>query len=118
MSCERPSDVTEASIEEQSPIEGVWKCEVTNLSMSLTFKEKDVEFDYYIESFKARAKYFGTYTINDTVITLNFDSIKAKKVTHPIVEYTAPENMPKEAVLYGDTAIVYLQYTFKRSELE
>lgn len=81
--------------------------------MTLTFGEKDVKYVHYIESYRARATYFGIYTIKDKTITLTFDSIKTKKTT-PKIEYTAPKLMPKEAVLRGDTAIVYFDHIFKR----
>ena len=106
VSCERSTAV--------SPIKGVWKSDTTNMSMTLTFTEKNVEFTQNIESFNAQATYFGTYTISDKIISLNFDSIKAPKVTHPIVEYIAPEQMPTEAILCGDSTIAYLKFIFKR----
>lgn len=107
-SCEQKAVV------EESPIKGVWECEVTNLWMALTFEDKKVEYTQVLKSYDAQATYFGTYTVNDKVITLSFDSLKTNDVSHPIVEYVDSEEMPKEAILRGDSAIIYLDYTFKR----
>lgn len=107
-SCEQKAVV------EESPIKGVWESEMPNLWMALTFDDKKVEYTQVLKSYDAQATYFGTYTISDKAITLNFDSIKTNNVKHPKVEYVEPEDMPKEAILYGDSAIKYLDYTFKR----
>lgn len=99
---------------DESPIKGTWECCYKNVPMALIFSDKEVEYTLYLESFESRATYFGTYTIIDTTITINFDSIKINKVTKPKVTYTSPDQMPTDAVLRGDSAIVYFDYTFKR----
>lgn len=107
-SCEQTVDI------EESPIKGKWEGGVKNVPMTLTFGQKDVEYECYAEVYDSRATYFGEYSVKDKAITLNFSSIKTNKSAYPKTGYMAPEEMPKEALLYGDTAIIYLGYTFKR----
>lgn len=98
---------------EQSPIKGTWEG-VTDIPMTLKFDEKNVEYTLCLESYGSQATYFGTYKIKDSIITLKMDSIKkSQRNSRPIVEYVAPEQMPREAVLCGDSAIIYFEYTFR-----
>ena len=99
---------------DESPVKGTWEYGAANVSMTLIFGEKDVEYACFLEHYGSQATYFGAYAIKDKTIILSFDSIKTNKVNHPKIEYTAPEEMPTEAVLCGDSAIIYLDYTFRR----
>ena len=107
-SCER--------VGEPSPIKGVWEYEDKYFSMTFKFGEKEVEYTQNYDYYGGQAIYFGTYTINDNIITLNFNSIKSKKTTQPKIIYEEPEDMPKEAIIKDSTTISYLDCIFKRKK--
>ena len=107
VSCERSSKNSEVS-----PIKGVWECQLNGTKMTLTFGNSDVEYYTYIEAFDASATYKGTYSIEDTNITLEFTSLKTKNSSG--IEYYAPDKMPKEAVLKDENTIVYIENLYIR----
>lgn len=100
---------------EDSLVMGKWQCDINNMTMTLVFGEKTVEYGCYTILYKTRATYYGTYKVNDKTITLNLKTLETNNVTHPKPEYIAPDKMPKEAVLNDDASeILYLNQTFKR----
>ena len=108
LSCERqnlnPSFV--------SPIKGIWECKLNGMDMTLDFGNNDVEYYVHTDFRDASAIYQGTYTIQDNDITLEFTSLTTKNSSK--IDYKQPEEMPKEAVLNGDSTIIYTNYTFTR----
>lgn len=129
ISCERASDVsmpetpetpetpeetgdTIPTIEEQSPIKGVWKYNTNGLRITLDYGDDDVKLTYYLDFYNATAIYDGTYMIEDSVITHHFTSLTTKNSSK--IGYYSPENMPKEATLEDDNTIIYINYSFKR----
>ena len=119
ISCERHSNVTPQSagedisiIDEQSPINGVWKYQLNGGEMTLEYGDHNVKYRCYVEIFDATAIYEGTYTIKDNEITHEFTSLTTKNSSR--IEYTSPEKMPKEAVLQDENTIIYMDYLFTR----
>ena len=128
ISCERPADVdtpetsetpaasetgdTIPAIEEQSPIKGIWKCNMNGVQMKLEYGESNVKYTYYIELYKATAIYEGTYAINGNEITHEFTSLTKKNSSK--IEYYSPDKMPKEALLQDANTIIYMDNSYKR----
>ncbi len=134
ISCERPADIdtpetpekpetpetpatpetgdTIPTIEEQSPIKGVWKCHLNGMQMKLEYGESNVKYTYYIEFYKAAAIYEGTYAINGNEITHEFTSLTKKNSSK--IEYYSPDKMPKEALLQDANTIIYMDNSYKR----
>ncbi len=122
ISCERPADVdtpetpetgdTIPTIEEQSPIKGVWKCQLDGGQMTLEYGDHNVKYTYYIEFYNATAIYEGTYTIKENEIKHEFISLTKKNSSG--VEYYPPDKMPKEAVLKDDNKILYMDNLYTR----
>lgn len=104
ISCERN--------DEQSPIKGVWKCQLNGGEMTLEYGEHSVKYTSYAEFFNATAIYEGTYTIKGNEIIHEFTSLKTKNSSK--ITYYSPEEMPKEAILKDNNTIVYLDYSFTR----
>lgn len=125
ISCERPADVdtpetpatpetgdTIPTIEEQSPIKGVWKCQLDGGQMTLEYGDHNVKYTYYIEFYSATAIYEGTYTIKGNEITHEFTSLTTKNSSK--IEYYSPDKMPKEALLQDANTIIYMDNSYKR----
>lgn len=114
VSCERPSDAEEPSItrDEQSPIKGVWKCQLNGGQMTLDYGDHNVKYTCYTEIFNATAIYEGTYTIKGNEITHEFTSLTTKNSSK--IEYYSPDKMPKEALLQDANTIIYMDYSYKR----
>lgn len=114
VSCERPSDAEEPSItrDEQSPIKGIWECQLNGVKMTFVFSDDKVEYKYYIERFNASAIYKGAYTIKDSDITLEFRSISTQNSSG--IEYYAPEKMPKGAIFKDENTIIYIDNSYTR----
>ena len=125
ISCERPADVdtpetpatpetgdTIPTIEEQSPIMGVWKCQLDGGQMTLEYGDHNVKYTYYIEFYNATAIYEGTYTIKGNEITHEFTSLTTKNSSK--IEYYSPDKMPKEALLHDANTIIYMDNSYKR----
>lgn len=114
VSCERPSDAEEPSItrDEQSPIKGVWKCQLNGGQMTLDYGDHNVKYTCYTEIFNATAIYEGTYTIKGNEITHEFTSLTTKNSSK--IEYYSPDKMPKEALLQDANTIIYMNYSYKR----
>ena len=124
-SCERPADVNTPAattppttsdtipiIEEQSPIKGVWKCQLNEGEMTLEYGERSIKYTCYYEFYNATAIYEGTYTIKGNNITQEFTSLKTKNSSK--IEYYSPDQLPKEALLQGVSTIIYMDYSYKR----
>jgi len=128
ISCERPADVdtpatpetpatsetgdTIPAIEEQSPIKGIWKCNMNGMQMTLDYGDHNVKYTCYIEFYKATAIYEGTYTINGNEITHEFTSLTTKNSSK--IEYYSPDQLPKEALLQDANTIIYMDNSYKR----
>lgn len=114
ISCERPSDAEEPSItrDEQSPIKGVWKCQLDGGQMTLEYGDHNVKYTYYIEFYNATAIYEGTYTIKGNEITHEFTSLTTKNSSK--IEYYSPDKMPKEALLQDANTIIYMDNSYTR----
>lgn len=119
ISCERHSDIAAPAtgdnpsvVEEQSPIKGIWECQLDGVKMTFVFSDDKVEYKYYIERFNASAIYKGAYTIKDSDITLEFRSISTKNSSG--IEYYAPEKMPKEAIFKDENTIIYIDNSYTR----
>ena len=93
-----------------SPIKGIWECKFNGMEMNLDFGNNDVEYYVHTDFRNASATYQGTYTIKDNNITLEFTSLTTKNSSK--IDYIQPEDMPKEAVLNGESTIIYSNYTF------
>lgn len=93
-----------------SPIKGIWECKLNGMEMTLDFGNNDVEYYVHTDFRNASATYQGTYTIKDNNITLEFTSLTTKNSSK--IDYIQPEDMPKEAVLNGESTIIYSNYTF------
>lgn len=128
VSCERPADVdtpeppattitpttgdTIPVTEEQSPIKGVWKCQLNGGQMTLEYGQRSVKYTSYAEFFNATAIYEGTYAIKGNEITHEFTSLTTKNSSK--ITYYSPDKLPKEALLKDNNTIVYLDYSFTR----
>ena len=96
---------------EQSPIKGVWKCQLNGMQTTLDYGDYTVKNKYHTDLFNATAVYEGTYTIKDNVITHEFTSLTKNSSR---VQYVSPAEMPKEAVLQDENTIIYMHYSYKR----
>ena len=136
ISCERPADIdsqdtqetpttpttpttpetgdTIPIIEEQSPIKGIWKCQLNGGQMTLEYGDRSVKYTCYTEIFNATAVYEGTYTIKDNEITHKFTSLTTKNSSK--ITYYSPDQLPKEALLQDANTIVYMDYSFTREK--
>lgn len=114
VSCERPSDAEEPSItrNEQSPIKGVWKCQLNGGQMTLDYGDHNVKYTCYTEIFNATAIYEGTYTIKGNEITHEFTFLTTKNSSK--IEYFSPDQLPKDALLQDANTIIYMDYSYKR----
>lgn len=135
-SCERSAEVEEPATEEeeleedededdsteddsttppvqQSPIKGLWEYKVTGMVMTLDFGDEEVEYRCHTDLYDALAIYKGTYTIEDKDITLEFTSLTSKPSN---VDFYAPEDLPKDAVLKDEKTIVYIEKSYIRKE--
>ena len=119
ISCERHSEIDNPAtgdnpsiVEEQSPIKGIWECQLNGVKMTFVFSDDKVEYKYYIERFNASAIYKGAYTIKDSDITLEFRSISTQNSSG--IEYYAPEKMPKEAIFKDENTIIYIDNSYTR----
>jgi hypothetical protein len=125
ISCERPADVDTATtpttpatadtipaIEEQSPIKGVWKCQLNGGQMTLEYGDRNVKYTSYAEFYNATAVYEGTYTIKRNEIIHEFTSLTTKNSSK--IEYYSVDQLPKEAVLQDANTIIYMDYSYKR----
>lgn len=119
ISCERHSEIDNPAtgdnpsiVEEQSPIKGIWKCNMNGVQMKLEYGESNVKYTYYIEFYKATAIYEGTYAINGNEITHEFTSLTKKNSSK--IEYYSPDKMPKEALLQDANTIIYMDNSYKR----
>ena len=128
VSCERSVDVdTQATpttpatsetgdsipiIEEQSPIKGVWKCQLNGGQMTLEYGERSVKYTSYAEFYNATAIYEGIYTIKGNEITHEFTSLTTKNSSK--IEYFSPDQLPKDALLQDANTIIYMDYSYKR----
>ena len=97
---------------EQSPIKGVWKCQLNGGQMTLEYGDHNVKYTYYIEFYNATAIYEGTYTIKGNEITHEFTSLTTKNSSK--IEYYSPDKMPKEALLQDANTIIYMDNSYKR----
>lgn len=119
ISCERHSDIAAPAtgdnpsvVEEQSPIKGVWKCQLNGGQMTLEYGDRSVKYTSYAEFYNATAVYEGTYTINGNEITHEFTSLTKKNSSK--IEYYSPDKMPKEALLQDASTIIYMDNSYKR----
>lgn len=97
---------------EQSPIKGVWKCQLNGGQMTLDYGDHNVKYTCYTEIFNATAVYEGTYTIKDNEITHEFTSLTTKNSSK--ISYYSPDELPKEALLQDANTIIYMDYSYKR----
>lgn len=95
-----------------SSIKGIWKCQLNGVEMTLDFGYRKVEYTCYTELYDATGTYEGTYAISGNDINIEFTSLTKKNSSK--IEYTAPVDMPKEAVLKDTNTILYINQTFKR----
>jgi hypothetical protein len=119
ISCEHHSGIdTQATddnpsiVEEQSPIKGIWKCNMNGMQMTLDYGDHNVKYTCYIEFYKATAIYEGTYTINGNEITHEFTSLTTKNSSK--ISYYSPDELPKDALLQDANTIIYMDYSYKR----
>lgn len=125
VSCEHPADVNTPAtpstpatddnpsiVEEQSPIMGVWKCQLNGMQMTLEYGDYNVKYTCYIEFYNAIAIYEGTYTIKENEITHEFTSLTKKNSSK--IEYYSPDKMPKEALLQDANTIIYMDNSYTR----
>lgn len=119
ISCEHPADIANQAtdenpsvVEEQSQIEGVWKCQLDGGEMTLEYGERSVKFTSYAEFFNSTAVYEGTYTIKGNEITHEFTSLTTKNSSK--ISYYSPDQLPKDALLQDTNTIIYMDYSYKR----
>ncbi len=104
VSCERTS--------EQSPIKGIWKCQLNGGQMTLEYGDRSVKYTSYAEFYNATAVYEGTYTIKDNEITHEYTFLTTKNSSK--IEYFSPDQLPKDALLQDANTIIYMDYSYKR----
>lgn len=95
-----------------SPIKGLWEYKVSGLQMTLDFGDTKVEYKCHTDLIEATATYKGTYTIEDNDITLEFYSLTS---TSSKVNFYAPEDLQKNAILKDENTIVYIDKEYKRN---
>lgn len=97
---------------EQSPIKGVWKCQLNGGQMTLDYGDHNVKYTCYTEIFNATATYEGTYTIKGNEITHEFTFLTTKNSSK--ISYYSPDQLPKDALLQDANTIIYMDYSYKR----
>ena len=97
---------------EQSPIKGVWKCQLNGGQMTLEYGERSVKYTSYAEFYNATAVYDGTYTIKGNEITQEFTSLTTKNSSK--ISYYSPDQLPKDALLQDANTIIYMNYSYTR----
>lgn len=105
--------VEDSTTVQPSPIKGVWQYAVEGMQMTFNFGDKEVEYKCHTDLYNATGIYTGTYTIKDKDITLAFKSLSSKSAH---VDFYAPEDMPKNAVLKDEDTIEYIDKEYIRKK--
>lgn len=81
--------------------------------MILNFGDSEVEYKCHTDLMNTLAIYKGTYAIEGMDIIMEFTSLSSKPSN---VNFYAPEDMPKNAVLKDEETIEYLDKEFLKKE--